>query len=110
MVVGFWIGRQQEERGLGEVGPIGEPLHFFSGQALAVDDDGERVTQIRSVREHINLDECSLHDVQYAGKCDLELGASTVALAFPRTELALLDRFQAQMRTPRQNLDFATGS
>ena len=59
-VVGLWVFRWQQKRGLREVGPVGEMLHFGSGEAAAIQHHGQWVAEVRRGGENINLFEGAL--------------------------------------------------
>jgi len=55
-VIGSRVLGRQQERGFGQVGPVGERLHLPAVQAFGVDDDGQRVAAQRFRGEDIELD------------------------------------------------------
>jgi hypothetical protein len=63
-VVGAGGFRRDDERGLGQVRPARELLHLLGGQALSVEDDSNRITEVQLVGEHINLAERALHGIE----------------------------------------------
>lgn len=54
-VVRLRMRRRQEEGGLRQVGPVGEVLHTLRTEAFGIDDDGERVAEIRHLGEDVDL-------------------------------------------------------
>lgn len=40
------ISRRQQERGFGEVHPVGEPLHLFACEVLGFSHHGERIAAV----------------------------------------------------------------
>jgi hypothetical protein len=60
-VVGLGLGRGEDERGLGEVRPVGDAKHLVVGETVAVEHDRQRVPEERHGGEHVHLFEASQH-------------------------------------------------
>ena len=56
-VIRLRVGGRQQERGLGQVGPVGELLHLPGGEVAGVDHHGERVAPVVFGGEHVHLGE-----------------------------------------------------
>ena len=54
-VVGAGLRGPEQERGLGEVGPLGDALHLRRLDPLGADDHGHRVAEERLRREDVHL-------------------------------------------------------
>ena len=66
LVVRLLSGWRQHERGLGQVGPVGEALHLTGGQPVGVEDDGDRIAPEGPGGEDINFAEAALHTSESA--------------------------------------------
>ena len=68
-VVGLGIDWRKKERGFGKIGPVGEALHRSRVETTAVDDDCQRIAEVRPVGEDVELSESSLHvpELPFAG-------------------------------------------
>ena len=60
-VVRVLRGRRQHEGRLGEVDPVGDPLHPLRLEARRIEHDGDRVARVRAAGEHIDLAERAPH-------------------------------------------------
>lgn len=54
-IVGAWVGRWQQERGLGQVHPGGEALHRDRIHATGIEYDGQRIAVAERIGEYIEL-------------------------------------------------------